>query len=584
MAGKLPIYGEWQIISSDFRLISVYVSDICVVKIVFPAYFQYHIANKIINFRRLTDLTKKCVYTAVSGGYDGVLQHDYVAEDYDYIFFTDNQKLLKKQKLGHWTVRPLAFSALDNVRNSRWHKTHPHVLFPDYEESIWVDGNVNIKTSYLFDLVRHSGKKLLVSRHGLRDCIYAECAAVARAGMDDFARVYAMREYLLDHGMPEHYGLNETNVIFRRHNEPEIVRMMDEWWGFIEKYSRRDQLSFSYVLFENGVKVDEVSFPNARNDIRNFEVGGHKVPFSFHFGVKHKKNKLKFDLCGLKISLKFMPDFSKSEKPKIPDVSPLTESGLNPEPRDVPLIVSLASFPERIGEVSQTVTTLLRQDLKPDKVILWLDPAEFPGGKSSLPAALLDLEAYGLEIAWGGALRSYNKLVPALEKYPEAVLVTADDDLLYPRDWLRRLYEAHLREPEAIVAHRAHLIKFENGMVYPYARWEKGFVSSEPRADLLPTTGGGVLYPPHSLYKDVTDAAKFKQIAPFADDLWFWGMAMLNGRKVVSLGPGVLCLINPEREFGKAKGFTLGQVNLDGNDLQMRRLMRAYPALEAVLA
>ena len=83
--------------------------DICVVKIVFPAYFQYHIANKIINSRRLTDLTKKCVYTAVSGGYDGVLQHDYVAEDYDYIFFTDNQKLLKKQKLGHWTVRPLAF-------------------------------------------------------------------------------------------------------------------------------------------------------------------------------------------------------------------------------------------------------------------------------------------------------------------------------------------------------------------------------------------------------------------------------------------------------------------------------------------
>ena len=40
---------------------------------------------------------KICVYTCITGDYDNLIQHTYIDKDYDYICFTDNQKLIDKQ-------------------------------------------------------------------------------------------------------------------------------------------------------------------------------------------------------------------------------------------------------------------------------------------------------------------------------------------------------------------------------------------------------------------------------------------------------------------------------------------------------
>jgi len=65
-------------------------------------------------------------------------------------------------------------------------------------------------------------------------------------------------------GFPASYGLNETNIVYRRHKNPEIIRVMDEWWAMIEKYSKRDQLALSFILWKHGITVESVSFENAR--------------------------------------------------------------------------------------------------------------------------------------------------------------------------------------------------------------------------------------------------------------------------------------------------------------------------------
>lgn len=59
-------------------------------------------------------------------------------------------------------------------------------------------------------------------------------------------------------GFPEHYGLGENNILYRRHNEPALVRVMEDWWYFLENYSRRDQLSFVYVLWKNGFDIKAI--------------------------------------------------------------------------------------------------------------------------------------------------------------------------------------------------------------------------------------------------------------------------------------------------------------------------------------
>ena len=42
---------------------------------------------------------------------------------------------------------------------------------------------------------------------------------------------------------------------------------------------------------------------------------------------------------------------------------------------------------------------------------------------------------------------------------------------------------------------------------------------------------GAVLYPPYSLYKDVTNEDVISKTIPTHDDIWLWAMAVLAGTK-----------------------------------------------------
>lgn len=235
------------------------------------------------------------VYTCITGAYDGLIVHKFVNPAYDYVCFTDNEKLLSERKRGPWQIKPLAYSLLDNIKNARWHKTHPHVLFPDYEKSIWVDGNGNFLTRRIFTMIEKSHEKLLVPLHFSRDCIYDECDEV-RGSKETAECCDNVKQLLLREKMPYHYGLHETNIIYRQHHDAKIRKLMEDWWNCIEKYSKRDQLSFSYVLWKNGFSVKAVSIPNARIDKKNFDFVNHSGDTSCHHKV--------INLFGIKIKLK----------------------------------------------------------------------------------------------------------------------------------------------------------------------------------------------------------------------------------------------------------------------------------------
>lgn len=104
------------------------------------------------------------------------------------------------------------------------------------------------------------------------------------------------------------------------------------------------------------------------------------------------------------------------------------------------LIVSLTSFPPRIKTVHKTIETLQDQTYQADRIILWLAEEEFPEKEKELPRELLALRDKGLEIRWCNNIYSYKKLVPTIKLYPNAIIVTADDDLYYSNEWLKRLY------------------------------------------------------------------------------------------------------------------------------------------------
>ena len=98
------------------------------------------------------------------------------------------------------------------------------------------------------------------------------------------------------------------------------------------------------------------------------------------------------------------------------------------------IIVSLTSYPARIDVVNTTIESILNQSLKANRIILWLAPEQFPNKEKDLPDKLIKLKKYGLIIDWYHDIGSYKKLIPTLKLYPNDIIVTADDDVLYNKE------------------------------------------------------------------------------------------------------------------------------------------------------
>ncbi len=101
------------------------------------------------------------------------------------------------------------------------------------------------------------------------------------------------------------------------------------------------------------------------------------------------------------------------------------------------IIISLTTYPPRIKTVEQTIKTLLNQTFEYKKIVLILKNNDFPNREKDLPDSLKKLIGDKFEFLWvSDDLRSYSKLIPTLHEYPEDIIVTVDDDMLYEKDWL----------------------------------------------------------------------------------------------------------------------------------------------------
>lgn len=246
------------------------------------------------------------------------------------------------------------------------------------------------------------------------------------------------------------------------------------------------------------------------------------------------------------------------------------------------VIVSLTSFPAAIGYAARAVRSILRGSVLPDRVVLYLTFSQF--GESGVPREILDLvrENPLFEVRnYDRDIRSYRKLIPALHDFPEAVIVTVDDDVDYGRHFLRDLLRLHEQCPDAVLAHRAK--RMRPGL--PYRRWKKyrwyhflfkrihrGFLN-------LQTGAGGVLYPAHCLKTEMMDEELFTRIAPTTDDIWFWAAATANGVPVIPVPFGQ----NKPRGLGKPRELSLKTKNFksgtDRNVAALEAILRAFPEL-----
>ena len=124
------------------------------------------------------------------------------------------------------------------------------------------------------------------------------------------------------------------------------------------------------------------------------------------------------------------------------------------------VIVSMTSFPKAIPYAVKAIRSILNGSVLPDKFILYLTFSQFEDGK--IPSELISMSKGNpvFEIRnYDKDIRSYRKLIPAMQDFPDAVIITVDDDVDYHPNMVRDLLRLHEELPDAILAHRAKLMK-----------------------------------------------------------------------------------------------------------------------------
>jgi hypothetical protein len=202
-----------------------------------------------------TSKNKKVVYTCISGKYDNLKEiHDY-DDSWDYICFTNS---VSPGFRGHWEVReiPPVLAGLDQTRKARALKVLPHIFLKEYETSIWIDGTIEIMKSpseFMMDNTSPSDI-LAISYHPDRCCVYEEKEACLRFSKDDPKILNKQVKKYKEEDYPENWGMVQSGIIYRK-NLPEVQEFCNLWWEQILRFSKRDQLSFNYVLWKNPIKI-----------------------------------------------------------------------------------------------------------------------------------------------------------------------------------------------------------------------------------------------------------------------------------------------------------------------------------------
>lgn len=204
---------------------------------------------------------KKVIYTCITGKYDELLNHDYTDNDWDYICFSDT--IQQNDTNSSWRIQPLYYKEGDDTRINRWHKINAHLCLEDYEYSIYIDANIDILSREFFDIIEEhqkSSSTFSVMRHPARDCVYDEYEVCVALNKDDPLIMQSQINIYREQGYPEHRGLYASSILYRKHFDEKIVSVMEEWWKWLESYSRRDQLSLPYVLWLQKYDPDILPF------------------------------------------------------------------------------------------------------------------------------------------------------------------------------------------------------------------------------------------------------------------------------------------------------------------------------------
>lgn len=195
------------------------------------------------------------------------------------------------------------------------------------------------------------------------------------------------------------------------------------------------------------------------------------------------------------------------------------------------VVVSLTSYPLRYPTLHLCIESLFSQTVSPDSIVLYIYKQDTP-----LPEKVITYLKKGLEIRLvDDDLKPHKKYFYAMQEFSNDIIITVDDDVIYPIDLIEKLLFSFKSFPKAVSAGRAHGICLkEDGTPSRYIDWEwESNNYCKPSYRLMATGVGGILYPPHCLVSEIFNTSSIRKYCLTQDDVWLKCMEIISKVPVV---------------------------------------------------
>lgn len=205
------------------------------------------------------------------------------------------------------------------------------------------------------------------------------------------------------------------------------------------------------------------------------------------------------------------------------------------------IVGSLTTISSRINTIHTVVKSLKNQSLPLDKLYLFIskEPYLLDEGINKIPDKLLPyIDSGFLIVEYVPNHGPYRKFIPIMQKYKNnenTLLCYFDDDMMYPKMLVRKLYESHLKFPNCIVSPTVYKLNYNNGKLIishdSYYKDKSFYMPNKPRMDLWLNNAWGVMFRANLINdNELFDEKKYLSLCPKKDEGWL--NAILKKNKI----------------------------------------------------
>lgn len=183
------------------------------------------------------------------GTYDLLKAPIVITPGWKYVCYTNNKDL----KSDIWEIVYMNFQHTKQVRQVK-------IITPfEYDLCIWVDASIEIKCN-LDEFVRDYHRSYFtIMKHPYRGCVYMEAEACIKRHKDNADIIRAQMAYYRQHRLPHNIGMVASGLIIRN-NCTQVKNFCEKWYKEVSNFSKRDQLSFNFVYFQNPIRLTLIPY------------------------------------------------------------------------------------------------------------------------------------------------------------------------------------------------------------------------------------------------------------------------------------------------------------------------------------